>query len=335
MQRRRYEGKKAPFVAFFVADAERSGAERVRLITAHFVSISTPHHVKTLSRQWRDASEASVMCDVGFFHVTKPPLFMTKQNSNTNHQHIVVVWKWWNNDTKTWSAPEVRQGQHKNTSRRPATDVRCQSRCTRSMDRRRRVALFNNQNVFWSVCRTASNSVLINLRICHRQPSQWQLAACRSSYACLYICCCSSFIRRQLNNGERSNRPWWSLTHWWKDEKQGSDGWSNDGVTPLLHVISTPCMATCGHFFDSHRSSHCFIQKKLRGLDCKCHGNLLAISPWRDGIYYFVSIVAPRSSGWWSDDESIRSTLPMVTLQDTTTSPLVEARNHCARLASE
>jgi hypothetical protein len=25
----------------------------------------------------------------------------------------------------------------------------------------------------------------------------------------------------------------------------------------------------------------------------------------------------------------------MVTLQDTTTSPLVEARNHCARLASE
>jgi hypothetical protein len=65
--------------------------KRVRLITAHFVSISPPHHVKTLSRQWRDASDASVMCDVGFFHVTKPPLFMTKQNSNTNHQHIVVV----------------------------------------------------------------------------------------------------------------------------------------------------------------------------------------------------------------------------------------------------
>jgi hypothetical protein len=92
MQRRRYEGKKAPFVAFFVADAERSGAEQTR--SSHYgslVSISPPHHVKTLSRQWRDASEASVMCDVGFFHVTKPPLFMTKQNSNTNHQHIVVV----------------------------------------------------------------------------------------------------------------------------------------------------------------------------------------------------------------------------------------------------
>jgi len=66
IQRRRYEGKKAPSVAFFVADAahrQRSGAERVRLVTAHFVSISTPHHVKTLSRQCRDGLDASVMCD--------------------------------------------------------------------------------------------------------------------------------------------------------------------------------------------------------------------------------------------------------------------------------
>jgi hypothetical protein len=123
----------------------------------------------------------------------------------------------------------------------PATDVRCQSRCTRSMDRRRRVALFNNQNVFWSVCRTASNSVLINLRICHRQPSQWQLATCRSSYACLYICCCSSFIRRQLNHGEaRAARGGHSLT----DEKTKSKALMAEAtMVSLPHSMLSPLLA--------------------------------------------------------------------------------------------
>jgi hypothetical protein len=141
----------------------------------------------------------------------------------------------------------------------PATDVRCQSRCTRSMDRRRRVALFNNQNVFWSVCRTASNSVLMNLRICHRQPSQWQLAACRSSYACLYICCCSSFICRQLNHGEaRAARGGHSLT----DEKTKStalmaERWCHSLAPCYLHSLHGYLRSS--HFY-SHRSSHCFIQ---------------------------------------------------------------------------
>jgi hypothetical protein len=72
---------------------------------------------------------------------TKPPLFMMKQNSNTNHQHIVVVWKWWNNDDNM---------KHPRSTSRPTQEHKqlmwgvsqsvSQSRGTRWMvDRRRHV----------------------------------------------------------------------------------------------------------------------------------------------------------------------------------------------------
>jgi hypothetical protein len=67
-------------------------------------------------------------------------------------------------------------------------------------------------------------------------------------------------------------------------------------LSPLLG--SSPC----GHFFDSHRSSHCFIQKKLQGLDCKCYGNLLAIAvTWRHLLFclHRRSSLVGMMEWWW------------------------------------